>query len=188
MNKIQNARSVIENIVANITPLDDLESQHIEETLSWIRGGAPLFRIEKPDIPPKHLVSYFILLDESQRKVLLVDHKKARLWLPSGGHGERDEHPRDTAARECYEELGIEADFWRNDPLLLTVTRTVGLTAGHTDVSLWYILKGYHQKNYSFDSEEFNSIKWFSFDEIPYEQSDPHMRRFISKLGRHLSA
>ena len=71
-------------IISGIIPFDDIESQHIQETLAWIHSGAPIFRLQKPDIPPKHLVSYFILFDEKAQKVLLVDHKKAQLWLPAG--------------------------------------------------------------------------------------------------------
>ena len=176
------ARSILHDIVANISPFNDLEQEHIQDTLSWIQSGAPLFRIRKPDVPSKHLVSYFMLFDEDAKKVLLVDHKKAKLWLPSGGHVEIDEHPRDAAIRECFEELGIVAEFFKQDPVFLTITKTVGLTAGHTDVSLWYILKGCHQTLYEFDLEEFMTVQWFSFDEVPYDRSDPHMGRFINKL------
>ena len=123
-----------------------------------------------------------MLFDEEAKKVLLVDHKKAQLWLPTGGHVEIDEHPRDAVIRECFEELKIEAEFWKNDPIFLTSTKTVGLTAGHADVSLWYVLKGSHRGVYQFDPEEFTAIQWFNLDEIPYERSDLHMQRFINKL------
>ena len=113
---------------------------------------------------------------------MLVDHKKALLWLPSGGHVEIDEDPKTTVERECLEELGVRADFWAPDPLFITSTLTVGLTAGHTDVSLWYVLKGDSHATYQFDEEEFNKVRWFRLDDIPYEKSDPHMRRFIEKL------
>jgi len=180
-------RSAIRDIVANIFPLDDLEHDHIQDTLSWIQSSAPLFRVQKPDIPPKHLVSYFILFDKDAKKVFLVDHKKAKLWLPPGGHVEIDEHPRDAAIRECFEELGIKAEFLKEDPIFLTVTMTVGLTANHTDVTLWYVLKGHHQALYQFDTEEFGAVQWFNFDEIPYKRSDPHMGRFINKLEGYVS-
>lgn len=113
---------IIEDIILSIDAFDELEQQHINEPLDWIRSGAPLFRTEKPATPPKHLVSYFVLIDEEARKVLLVDHKKGQLWLPSGGHVEPDEHPADAVARECLEELGIAAEFWQEDPLFITST------------------------------------------------------------------
>lgn len=180
------ARELIHDLIANILPHDQLEQEHIKDTLAWIQSGAPIFRIAKPDIPNKHLVSYFLLFDEEAQKVLLVDHIKAQLWLPGGGHIEIDEDPKEAARRECLEELSIEPDFWRDKPLFLTSTVTVGLTAGHIDVSLWYILKGDCRKTYQFDAQEFNGIQWFSFDEIPYDKSDPHMKRFIEKLKKLL--
>jgi 8-oxo-dGTP diphosphatase len=159
--------SCVYDIVSGIKPLDELEQSHINDAITWIASGVPIFRITKPDVPNKHLVSYFVVFDESESKVLLVDHKLAGLWLPPGGHVEINEDPKETVRRECMEELQIQANFWCEDPIFLTSTVTVGYTGGHTDVSLWYVLKG---------------IQWFCFDEIPYESSDPHMRRFISKL------
>jgi len=178
-------RASIENTIRGITPLDSIESQHIAETLQWINSGEQLFRVQKPDIPAKHLVSYFVLLDQVQQKILLVDHKKACLWLPSGGHVEIDELPHVTVQRECEEELGIKANFYCSEPIFLTSTITVGLTAGHTDVSLWYVLNGDADAPLIFDKEEFNSVKWFDFIDIPFEQSDPYMQRFMQKLKSH---
>ena len=180
--KDQPVLSEIVKIIEVIDPFDELEQLHIDDTLRWIERGTPIFRIQKPDVPNKHLVSYFLLLDESARKVLLVDHKKAQLWLPSGGHVEIDEHPLETVKRECLEELDVCADFWQINPLFLTSTLTNGPTSTHTDVSLWYVLKGNHQKHYNYDVNEFSGIRWFGFDEIPYDKADPHMLRFINKL------
>lgn len=172
---------VIAEIVAAIEPLDVLEREHRDSTLEWIRSGAPIFRTKKPDVPPKHLVSYFALVDDRRGKVLLVDHKLAGLWLPSGGHVEPDEDPRATVVRELAEELILAADFIQPEPLFITVTRVDG-GGGHTDVSLWYLLRGDSSRAIEFDRGEFHGVRWFGFDEIPFERSDPHMRRFITKL------
>lgn len=174
----------IRHLTCSIPAFDDLEKKHIDETLQWIQSGAQLFRIQKPDTPNKHLVSYFVLVDKEAEAILLVDHKKAQLWLPTGGHVEIDEDPIEAVRRECLEELGVEADFLSREPMFLTSTVTVGLTAGHTDVSFWYLLKGNTRDHYQYDKDEFNAIKWFGFDEIPFERSDPHMKRFIEKLKK----
>jgi 8-oxo-dGTP diphosphatase len=175
-------RNKIKNIISNIKPFDVLEEQHIEDVLFWMDSGVEIFRIEKPATPNKHLVSYFALFDEEAKKMLLVDHKKAELWLPAGGHVEPGEDPKITVQRECLEELGVKAEFFREDPLFITVTETVGKGLKHTDVSLWYVIKGKSADTYIYDQGEFNGIKWFNLDEIPYEKSDPYMRRFIDKL------
>ena len=175
-------RKHIHTLIRAIIPYDDVEQEHINDTCLWIESGEPIFRVQKPDVPNKHLVSYFVLFDDVHQKILLVDHKKALLWLPAGGHVEIDEDPKTTASRECLEELNVTADFLSPHPLFLTSTLTVGLTAGHTDVSLWYVLKGDSNKAYEFDKREFNDIRWFHLNDVFHEKSDPHMGRFIQKL------
>lgn len=174
-------RSAIREEVASIEPFDGLEREHIEDTLAWIDSGSELCRIQKPATPRKHLVSYFVLVDDDH--VLLVDHKNAQLWLPSGGHVEPGEHPRTTVARELLEELGLELSDPAAAPLMLTCSQTVGTTAGHTDVSLWYVIDADRFVPLRFETDEFNSVQWFRFSEAPVSRSDPHLARFLSKLA-----
>jgi 8-oxo-dGTP pyrophosphatase MutT (NUDIX family) len=177
-------RNEIYKMVDGISPLDELEIQHRQNVLRWIESGAGLFRIVKPATPPKHLVSYFVVVDPDERRILLVDHLKAQLWLPTGGHVDVDENPRSTVLREAKEELSITASFLVPDPVFVTETVTVGLTAGHTDVSLWFLIKGNSREEIVFDPSEFKRIKWFSFQEVletDIEKLDPHMHRFMRK-------
>src|SRR5919202_5181038 len=44
-------------------------------------------------------------------KVLLHFHRKLGMWLPPGGHIERDELPDDAAVREVFEETGVEVEL-----------------------------------------------------------------------------
>jgi 8-oxo-dGTP pyrophosphatase MutT (NUDIX family) len=174
-------RDIIREEVASIEPFDALEHAHRADALAWIDSGAPLCRTEKPATPPKHLVSYFVLVDRDH--VLLVDHKNARLWLPSGGHVEPGEHPRATVARELLEELRLELSEPGRAPLMLTVAETVGVTAGHTDVSLWYVIDADRRAAIKFDRAEFEAVRWFHFAEAPVSRSDPHLSRFLGKLA-----
>lgn len=177
----ESMRSAIREEVACIEPFDALEYAHRMDALAWIDSGVELCRTQKPATPPKHLVSYFVLVDHDH--VLLVDHKNAQLWLPSGGHVEPGEHPRATVARELREELGLELREAPEAPLMLTASETVGVTAGHTDVSLWYVIDADRRVALEFDREEFHSVRWFHFSEVPVSRSDPHLSRFLGKLA-----
>jgi 8-oxo-dGTP diphosphatase len=175
-------RTIIGELVPAIQPSDPLERAHVAATLAWINSGAPIYRVAKPALPPQHLVAYFALLDPVTNQLLLVDHKKAGLWLPGGGHVEPGEHPDATVQRELREELHIPARFLLPRPLFLTVTQTVGVTAGHTDVSLWYVLRGDSRQPLQYDHTEFLQIAWFPLDRLPLQRSDPHLERFAAKL------
>ena len=126
-------------------------------------------------------MSYFPVVDDQH--VLLVDHKNARLWLPTGGHVEEGEDPRVTVVRELKEELGLTVQLSElGNPLMVTVTQTVGLTSGHTDVSLWYPVTRSRLEPIEFDESEFNQVRWFHFSEVPHNRTDPNLEHFLAKL------
>ncbi|MCX4902920.1 NUDIX domain-containing protein [Streptomyces sp. NBC_00878] len=174
-------------MLESVRPWDEQERAHLAEAAAWIVGGAPLYRVRKPDVPAIHLVSYFVVLDEKHGEILLVAHRKAGLWLPSGGHVEPMEDPWDTVVRECREELRIEAvpsAVFGVEPFFLTITQTRG-QGRHTDVSLWYVLQADAGTITSFDEDEFEAIKWLSLPQVlaePEDTLDPHMHRFTRKL------
>jgi 8-oxo-dGTP diphosphatase len=174
-------RAAIRSELQSIEPLDALEREHRDAALVWVDSGAPLCRTIKPATPPQHLVSYFAVLDANN--ILLVDHRNAQLWLPSGGHVEEGEHPRETVAREIREELGFSPAHEIAAPVMVTCTTTVGLTAGHTDVSLWYAVHAPKSQPISYDEQEFAAVRWFGFDEVPLGRCEPHLGRFLRKLS-----
>jgi 8-oxo-dGTP diphosphatase len=181
-------KRILLDAIESIDSCDDTEREHVRDTVQWIHSGVPIYRIAKPDNPPKHLVVYFVVLDLVARSILLVNHRSAQKWLPTGGHVELNEDPIETVKREMLEELGVPARFSRytnHTPLFLTTTQTVGLTAGHTDVTLWYVLEASIADSFAFDKNEFSEIRWFAFEEILDREIaifDPHMQRFVRKL------
>jgi ADP-ribose pyrophosphatase YjhB (NUDIX family) len=176
-------REEIREEVELIQPLDELERESQLDVLAWIDSGAELCRLEKPATPPKHLISYFAVVDDDH--LLLVDHINAELWLPTGGHVDPGEHPRNTVLREAEEELSIKGEFLIEGPVFVTVTETVGKTAGHTDVSLWYVLRGNRRARLQFDDSEFREVRWFHKNDVPLYRTDRHLSRFLKKLYGH---
>jgi 8-oxo-dGTP pyrophosphatase MutT (NUDIX family) len=183
----QPLRTRLTELLKGVDPWDEQERAHLAAAAEWIAGGAPLYRMRKPDVPPMHLVSYFVVLDEARAELLLVAHRKAGLWLPSGGHVEPMEDPWDTVLRECGEELGTKAVPWAVSgkcPFFVTITRTRG-QGQHTDVSLWYVLQSEAGDITSFDEDEFAAIRWLPLQQVlaePGDTLDPHMHRFTGKL------
>lgn len=181
-------RAEIRSLVDEITPLDSVEADHRLDVLQWLDSGAEIFRTAKPATPPKHLVAYCVLVDTAAQAILLVDHRDAERWLPTGGHVEIDEHPGDTARREMFEELHVAPDFHPAlgaKPLMVTVTRTQGRSAPHTDVSLWFVFEGWSDTVLTPDATEFADARWWGFEEIRGNGTtgfDPHLPRFVAKL------
>ncbi|MGH1492668.1 MAG: NUDIX domain-containing protein [Acidimicrobiales bacterium] len=185
-------RKTVRELVANIEPLDSQEAEHRADVLAWIDSGVEIFRAVKPATPPKHLVSYCVLVDSNTERALLVDHRDAELWLPAGGHVEQNEHPAATARRETLEELQIAPNFLPevgDVPLFVTVTETVGQSQRHTDVSLWFVFGGSEADTIVPDEREFAATGWWSFEDVKHgggAQFDPHLPRFVDKLRQRL--
>lgn len=181
-------RDVIRDLVEEIVPCDPEEAEHRLDVLGWIDAGSPLVRTERPAVPPKHLVAYCVLVDAATREVLLVDHRDAERWLPTGGHVELDEHPADAAAREIVEELRVAPRFHAavgRDPLMVTIARTQGRSESHIDVSLWFVFEGSSDAALVPDETEFAGTRWWGFDEVHgggQVEFDPNLPRFLDKF------
>ena len=184
--KVQSSVGVVRALVAGIEPGDDVEAAHRVQTLEWLGRTEDVFRRVKPATPDQHLVSYVVPVDPRDGAILLVDHVNAGLWLPPGGHVEPDEDPRLTAQREIAEELGLDGSGVSREPVFLTVTRTVGMDSGHTDVSLWYVLPCDREQALVVDEGEFHQVRWWSRAELSDADPgrfDPHFFRFLTKIS-----
>ena len=173
-------RQQIRDEFTAIIAADERERADLALALAWIDSGAELCRVAKPATPPTHLVSYFAVIDGPY--ILLVDHRNAQRGLPAGGHVEPGEHPRVTVVRELQEELGFACAHPIGAPVFVTASTTVGLTAGHTDVSLWYLIHARRSAPIVFDETEFVQVCWFHVDDVPLARAEPHLPRFLAKL------
>jgi 8-oxo-dGTP diphosphatase len=83
---------------------------------------------------------------------------------------------------------GIDAasDGFDEQPVFVTVTRTVGLDHGHTDVSLWFLVTGHRGQPLTLDRGEFRDARWWSPAEIGAAEParfDPHFVGFVAKIN-----
>jgi 8-oxo-dGTP pyrophosphatase MutT (NUDIX family) len=188
MNK---SRTSLRDIIERVEPFDEREAADIANVLAWLKSGAEVYRRAKPDVPPKHLVSYVVVVDQARRSVLLLDHVKADLWVPPGGHVEPNEDPYDAAVRELAEELGPRAALVASVarlPLFVTMTRTRGV-GSHLDVSLWYVVAGDERMWLEPDPREFRGHRWAGYEDVlamDTGELDAGMHRFIRKLQRRV--
>ncbi|WP_405135517.1 NUDIX domain-containing protein [Nocardia sp. NBC_01388] len=177
------ATAIVADLVTRITPYDELERQHIATTLDWLHSTDDIFRRHRPGTPSPHLAVYVVLVDPEARGIYLGHHRLAQLQLPNGGHVESDEHPWAAAHREAGEELGITPvfDVAGDRPLFLTVG-TVRTTPVHTDISMWFAIRGDRAREYRLDPAEFDGGRWWDLDPYGLPETDPHLPRFIRKL------
>lgn len=129
-----------------------------------------------------HFTATGLVLNKSLDKALMIFHKKLRLWLPAGGHVEKDELPHNAVIREVFEETGIKARIIDNSKdLKLSETSEIQIPAP------WWILHEYipehngipahmhydfiyrleaHCEDCAHDEREVASAQWFTKEQL----------------------
>lgn len=62
----------------------------------------------------KHFTATAFIID-SQKRTLLLKHKRLKRWMPPGGHVDPNETPEEAAKRECKEETGLDVEIVGRD-------------------------------------------------------------------------
>lgn len=112
-------------------------------------------------------------------RLLLIKHKKLGVWIPPGGHVERDEFPSEAAIRETKEETGIDVKIIGEDRVIYrsdgASTEKLPFTIVNEDVpyrdgrhnhfDIVYLAKPV-DGSLQLNEEEATEIGWFNYDEL----------------------
>lgn len=121
----------------------------------------------------RHFCASVFVINPSDKKILLIMHKKNGRWTQPGGHIEDDETPEECALREAYEETGLHVKllgerFPREDDFV----RPLGIQKNRQlngDLHIDIIYAAVPNNDYIepiLNSEEETEIRWFTRDEL----------------------
>ena len=127
-------------------------------------------------------------------KLLLAHHKKLELWLPPGGHIEKNELPNECVVREVKEETGFDVEIVREPhqrtskyalpmpiPDWMQLEDILG-THWHFDLVYICGIRGGSLKK----SDESNDVRFFSLDEITaLEDTTEDVKHMAGLLLKH---
>ncbi len=135
----------------------------------------------------RHFTATTIIVHK--QKVLLHLHKKLGIWLPVGGHIDRDELPEETASREAEEESGLKVELYNPDkqtgmgetkqlfrPMYILLEN---INEFHQHIDFIYYAKAMTSK-VSSQNGETDNLKWFTADEIKELDDCPKNVKVIS--------
>ena len=135
---------------------------------------------------PDHLTASCLVISPDGERVALTRHRKAGLWLQTGGHCEPDDVTlADAALREAIEESGI-VDLVI-DPVPLRLSRHEVPFCGpvqpafHLDVQFMAVTSSTSLVR----SEESEALAWWPSDDPP-EPTDQDVRDLIAAARRRL--
>jgi len=151
--------------------------------------------------PPGKRVAFsaavFVFTTAPEVRLLLIEHKLLKLWLPFGGELQRGETPFEAAKRELREESGFEVPAVRF-PMMSTVPNTPPGFLGYEEHPAGP--KGTHM-NFNFlaivadllephGDGSWKSYQWFTeeqiFDLVATKKSTKNVSQFASSVFRRL--
>ncbi|MBI2659918.1 NUDIX domain-containing protein [Candidatus Woesearchaeota archaeon] len=108
-------------------------------------------------------------------KVLLVKHKKLGLWLPVGGHIDKNETPDEALLREIKEETNLEVRILSKNKMSLdgNVKKNLAVpfhanvhsVGDHDHCCFFYLCKSLNSKKLKINNE-LDDFKWISKKEL----------------------
>jgi len=124
-----------------------------------------------------------------QNQTLLHLHRSLKMWLPPGGHIDRDELPQLAALREVKEETGLEVTLVHDEPTIhspnaseLPAPRHLlleNINAFHQHIDLIYFARA-DSFDVTPDPGESLELRWFSMADL----EGPEIENDIRLLGR----
>ncbi|OGK16954.1 hypothetical protein A2774_00460 [Candidatus Roizmanbacteria bacterium RIFCSPHIGHO2_01_FULL_39_12c] len=162
--------------------LEYVDQRVAQKFLDFINGNQNYFRDNNPD---RHICSFFLPYDEKRKLIYLGHHKKAKDWIPPGGHINQGENPLNTVYREFQEELNHQLTDEKVQLFNLSIKDISGnpLHKCKTHYDFWYLVR-LKKKNFKFDRNEFYQAKWLTIPQALRKMKLLQYANIIKKLQK----
>lgn len=138
----------------------------------------------------REFISTVFIVDKN--KVLLNLNKKCNIWVPVGGHIEKNELPCDSVIREAKEETGLDIqlvspyDKSNTGNLIQPVhVHLDHIKEDHKHINLIYFAKigggEFREK-----SDDETPSKWFSLEDLEKNEIVPNIKEWAVEALKHL--
>jgi len=124
-----------------------------------------------------------------QHKTVLHLHRSLKMWLPPGGHIDRDELPHIAALREVKEETGLSVELIHTEPTIQSKNAQEipgprhllleNINPFHQHIDMIYFARA-SSYQVTPDSGESLELKWFTTEEL----EGPDIENDIKILGQ----
>lgn len=154
----------------------DVKVKNGAEALASFREAKRIEKEAKPEktykIPLREFVATVYVVKDD--KVLLIHHKKLKMWIPVGGHIHENELPCDAAQREVLEETGLKIRLIGSEQEKLGRVKVLvhpftiqleDIKRNHQHIDLIYYAEVTGRKE-KINRDESLGLKWFSENDL----------------------
>ncbi len=134
---------------------------------------------------PRCCAGSLIIFDNNLLLVRRGQEPWAGYWDIPGGYCEAHEHPKDCAIREAKEETGLDIEITNYHGIWLD---TISETSIYGDnICIYYTARPINDNLKILDKNEILEIKWFSWNNLPYNLAFPsHIPCVLQKYRSNL--
>jgi 8-oxo-dGTP pyrophosphatase MutT (NUDIX family) len=133
-------------------------------------------------------------------EILMIKHKKLGVWLPPGGHINKNELPCDAVLREIFEETGVKAKVVSAAPPIglggdmhckelahpfVILLEDIERTWLHNHIDLVYLCIA-EENNYKKSEREADDIGWFPAEAIQELLTFENVRNVIAAAAKFM--
>jgi len=107
-----------------------------------------------------------------KNKVLLIHHRKLDMWLPVGGHIQKNETPDDALLREIKEEVGLDVEILNNNKfgMIENVKKNLAIpfnvnlhsVGDHDHCCFFYVCKAINGDELNINHAELKNFEWLT--------------------------
>ena len=130
-----------------------------------------------------HVTASAFIFDSTEKKVLLIHHKKLNKWLQPGGHCDGDSNTLLVAKKEVFEETGLNIAL-SNQPIFDLDIHVIPERKGipeHLHYDVRYLFEA-SINDEIVQNHETNDISWIELDKMEYFTTEESLLRMKSKL------
>ena len=135
-----------------------------------------------------HFSASAFVVNKERTKMVSVYHIINEGWTYPGGHADGSPDLLSVAARETWEETGLEPIILSEEPILLSsnpvpphIKRGI-FVSSHIHFDLLYLMEADDTIPLVFRSDESKGVKWIPFGEIDNEKMVDFVKPLVKKL------